>query len=51
MNRVQEKKPLNGFDINKYTLKEPSGESMLSEEEWRKSIEISRMQLEYQKEK
>ena len=49
--RVQQKKPLNGFDINKYTLEEPSGENMLNEAAWRKTIDISRMQLEYQKEK
>ena len=42
---------MNGFDINKYTLEEPSGEDILNEEAWQKTIDVSRMQLEYQKEK
>lgn len=42
---------MNGFDINKYTLEEPSGENMLNQAAWKKAIDVSRMQLEYQKEK
>ena len=42
---------MNGFDVNKYTLEEPSGEDILNEEAWQKTIDVSRMQLEYQKEK
>ena len=51
MKRVQENIRLTGFDVNKYTLIEPSGENILNEEQWKNSIDISRMQLEYQKEK
>ena len=51
MKRVQENIRLTGFDVNKYTLVEPSGENILDEEQWKNSIDISRMQLEYQKEK
>ena len=51
MKRVQENIRLTGFDVNKYTLVEPSGENMLDEDQWKSSIDISRMQLEYQKEK
>lgn len=49
--RIREKKSLDGFDVNKYTLEEPSGEAILDPEAWEKSIKVARMQLEYQKEK
>ncbi|KAK8830536.1 hypothetical protein WA577_004268 [Blastocystis sp. JDR] len=49
--RIKEKKPLQGFDVNKYTLEEPSGDIALSEEAWKKSIEAAKIQLEYQKDK
>ena len=42
---------MDGFDVNKYTLEEPSGEAVLDPEAWEKSIKVARMQLEYQKEK
>ena len=48
---MKEKKPLEGFDINKYTLEEPSGDMAHNEDAWKKCIDAAKIQLEYQKDK
>lgn len=45
------KQPLQGFDVNRYTLEEPSGDAANDAASWKKSVEVARLQLEYQKEK
>ena len=45
------KQPLKGFDVNRYTLEEPSGDAVSDEAAWKNSVDVTRLQLEYQKEK
>ena len=45
------KQPLKGFDVNRYTLEEPSGDAVSDEAAWKNSVDVARLQLEYQKEK
>ncbi|KNB41903.1 pre-mRNA-splicing factor SPF27-like protein [Blastocystis sp. subtype 4] len=49
--RVRMKQPLKGFDVNRYTLEEPSGDAVSDEAAWKNSVDVARLQLEYQKEK
>ena len=48
---MRSQKPLSGFDVNRYTVEEPSGEAVDDVSAWKKTIETAQMQLEYQRDK